>query len=284
MQEKDIKHIIQSTFLRIDKLLNRIEEDFDQEAIHDFRVDIKKLRAFLRLINYEPTFTGELKLPKQLKNIYVACGSIRDLQLQIDRINVLCKDTSPPNEYLDLLQKTLKSKIRKCKALFKHNQLQKGIDACTILLPSVLSKDCFSGFFREKATGCSTILKSAKITDQSMHSFRKNSKDIIYVYKTYDEYMETKVPVPIWNKTEFSHALKYAQALGLYNDQCIAISFLQAAWLKKVNPNEKKLLKAIRKNWLLENEQIRNNLPEKLTILCKIDGLDSPTKNNSKNG
>ena len=283
MQEKDTIHIIQSVFLRIEKLINRIEENFDQEAIHDFRVDIKKLRAFLRLINHEPSFTGNLKIPKQLKKIYTACGSIRDLQLQIGRMKVLCVDTDPPNEYLELLEKNLRSETQKCKALFKYLQLQKGINTCTTLLPTVLSKDCFTNFFKEKVTGCLTILTRVAITDTSMHSMRKNIKDIIYIYKIYDEYIKTKVPAPVWNKTEFSKALQEAQTLGLYNDQCIAIGFLQAGWLKKVNLKERKLLQTIRKNWLLENEQIRNNLPQKLTILYKKYGLDAPAENNDKN-
>lgn len=283
MQKKDTIHIIQSIFLRIEKLINRMEENFEQEAIHDFRVDSKKLRAFLRLINHEPSFTGNLKIPKQLKKIYTACGSIRDLQLQIGRIKVLFENTDPPNAYLELLEKALISETRKCKTLFKQLPLRKSIVPSTTHLPSILSKDCFTNFFREKVADCLSILTSAAITDSSMHSMRKNIKDIIYIYKIYDDYTKTKVPASVWNKIEFSKALKDAQTLGLYNDQCIAISFLQAGWLKSVNLKERKRLQTIRKNWLLENEQIRNNISQKLTILCKHYGLDADIKNNFKN-
>ena len=269
MTEKDCKHIIHSLFSEIDKLLTHVEKDFDQEAIHNFRVDIKKLRAFLRLINHEPSFSGNLKIPKQLKIIYTACGSIRDLQLQISRIKILCNDTGLPNEYLDLLQKAMISKKRKCQALFKQFQFQKSIDVYTTLLPLVVSKACFTNFFKEKITGCLTILTSAAITDSSMHSMRKNIKDIIYIYKIYDEYIEKEIPDPVWNKTEFAKALKQAQTLGLYNDQCIAISFLQDGWLKKVNLKEKIRLEIILKNWRMENVQVRNTLTNKLKILCK---------------
>ena len=51
MKEKEIVEIIEDRFKKIDTLAHIILNDFDEEAIHDLRVEVKKLRAFLRLLD-----------------------------------------------------------------------------------------------------------------------------------------------------------------------------------------------------------------------------------------
>ncbi|HEY2727342.1 MAG TPA: CHAD domain-containing protein, partial [Parafilimonas sp.] len=51
MKEKEIIEIIQDRFKIIDKLYRKIIDEFDADDIHDFRVAVKKLRAFLRFLD-----------------------------------------------------------------------------------------------------------------------------------------------------------------------------------------------------------------------------------------
>ena len=53
MEHKEIEQIIKKYFKKLHHLLGQIEKDFDPEAIHHFRVQVKKLRALLRLLATE---------------------------------------------------------------------------------------------------------------------------------------------------------------------------------------------------------------------------------------
>ena len=86
MNQEQIKHIINNHYRKLKKHIKKVSEDFDVEAIHQFRVEYKKLWAFLRMISQQQETAGEINVSKKLKKGYNISGSIRDLQLQQQRI------------------------------------------------------------------------------------------------------------------------------------------------------------------------------------------------------
>ena len=86
MNQEQIKHITNNHYRKLKKHIKKVSEDFNLEAIHQFRVEYKKLRAFLRMILQDHVTAGEIKISKKLKKGYNISGSIRDLQLQQQRI------------------------------------------------------------------------------------------------------------------------------------------------------------------------------------------------------
>ena len=86
MNQEQIKHITNNHYRKLKKQTKTVAEEFDMEAIHQFRVEYKKLRAFLRIISLQHETAGEIKFPKKLKRGYNIIGSVRDLQLQQQRI------------------------------------------------------------------------------------------------------------------------------------------------------------------------------------------------------
>jgi CHAD domain-containing protein len=66
--------------LNLDKAIH----DYDAEAIHEYRVSVKRIRAIVRSLNRvydEPIFTGKMIQP--LREMFKAGGTIRDDQVQI---------------------------------------------------------------------------------------------------------------------------------------------------------------------------------------------------------
>lgn len=51
MKEKEIAEVVEGRFKTIKKLSHKIIKEFNADDIHDFRVEVKKLRAFLQLRN-----------------------------------------------------------------------------------------------------------------------------------------------------------------------------------------------------------------------------------------
>jgi len=97
------KEVIRLRFDKLEKSLMRTVVSFDSEDIHVFRVEIKKLRAFLRLCG--KSRAGKPKLPKALHVFYRVTGGIRNLQMQQQRVRETWKNKveSMPRTYLSLL-------------------------------------------------------------------------------------------------------------------------------------------------------------------------------------
>ena len=68
-----------------------MKKDDSAEAIHLFRIEIKKLRAFLRLLSLKLKKEDELKLPFKIKKMYKYAGKIRDRQLHRKRMKAAIK-------------------------------------------------------------------------------------------------------------------------------------------------------------------------------------------------
>ena len=69
-------YIIHYYFKRLKK--DPITIGFDEKTIHLFRVDVKKLRAFLRMIRHGTEEHEHLKFPRKFKKMYSLTGKIRD--------------------------------------------------------------------------------------------------------------------------------------------------------------------------------------------------------------
>ena len=77
MNQEQIKHITNNHYRKLKKHIKKVSEYFNVEAIHQFRVEYKKLRAFLRMISQQHETAGEIKISKKLKKGYNISGSIR---------------------------------------------------------------------------------------------------------------------------------------------------------------------------------------------------------------
>jgi CHAD domain-containing protein len=67
--------------------LEKAMYDYDPEAIHEYRVAVKRIRAIIRALDRvyeEPLFPGNLIQP--LRDMFKAGGTIRDDQVQIDLV------------------------------------------------------------------------------------------------------------------------------------------------------------------------------------------------------
>jgi CHAD domain-containing protein len=91
-EEHSIRRVIQEyLFSNLDLFrdnLEKAERVFDPEAIHDFRVAVKRIRAIVRAVNRSENsevFPEEMILP--LRMIFKAGGTIRDDQVQLELID-----------------------------------------------------------------------------------------------------------------------------------------------------------------------------------------------------
>lgn len=266
MEQKEFENILKKIFLQLNALQSRIKKDLDKEAIHDFRVTVKKLRAFLRLLNLELDKKRTIKLPQKLKDIYLTAGKTRDLQLQLNRLDDLIKVQNTPTEYIRILNIEIERQTRMLQNKIDESALQNIADKIIKNLPDVLEPATVKIFFEKKMANIKMLLSAESFLDDELHSIRKNIKDIIYILKITKEEEGFNLPDLNKNKGELKKMESLAHELGKFNDGCTALSFFQPVWLNKVSSEEKKALKILLKQWKQDIALTKSNL---LTILAQ---------------
>lgn len=115
MKTKEIKKIISGRFKELNRSCDKVKKAFAAKDIHKFRTDVKKLRAFIRLITFSPDKTVKKILPESLRKLYGITGKIRDSQLQLERIKNTHQNNDELNEYADLLNSVIRNNRKKLK-------------------------------------------------------------------------------------------------------------------------------------------------------------------------
>jgi len=100
-----------------EKNLNKIKESFDDEAIHDFRVAIRRLLSFIRFIENFCSIENNINLRKLLKSNIKQFNKLRDTQVQIQYLINFIKKFPETIEFLVFLKKKEKKQIQKLKKI-----------------------------------------------------------------------------------------------------------------------------------------------------------------------
>jgi CHAD domain-containing protein len=97
IQEESFKYVIRNYFSRYLEHfrinLEKAMEKYDPEAIHEYRVSVKRIRAIIRALDRiydDPLFPGKMILP--LRFMFKAGGTIRDDQVQIGLVENIEKE------------------------------------------------------------------------------------------------------------------------------------------------------------------------------------------------
>jgi CHAD domain-containing protein len=255
------------------KLCDRIPGHFEEEDIHDWRVNYKKLRAFLRMVTtgvdgHLPVMTPEFK------KIYAAAGQVRELQLFLATLK--CSATLDLNAlpvYHHQLEKQLfaaKEEFIKRTDVFSF---EKETDRWMLMLPEYLDKKIILRFVQRKITAIRLLLLVTG-EDEHLHSIRKNLKDIIYNIRTFSGVWGISFPVIAW-KSEKQLA-EIAEELGAYNDRCNALVHFEENILVALPETEKLVLQKHRDSLLLGKNIFKEQLLAQLKepVLWKEARID----------
>ena len=231
MKHKEIAHDIRHQFNVITKLVKKSTQEFDEDIIHDFRVEVKKLRAFLRLIS-----TGKdspIKMHKPLKQFYRHAGTIRSIQLYLYYIKTTLPYVSHHiDPYLQLLQTEMDEWEKEAKALTPdHADLEKEESDILDSLPDKLSNEAIKTFVTQKATTINAILALETPAAEDLHALRKEVKDIQYTWPYIKDEAPDILPSHL-NSHDNIHAV--TEMLGLYHDKYSALEFLQSIYSRAV--------------------------------------------------
>ncbi len=260
MEREKMEQLIKKYLKKLKQLLPAIENDFDQEAIHQFRVQVKRLRALIRLVAATLDDADELKLPEKLRKLYLAAGSLRDLQLHTVNVSNAFKQRSLPVGYIQLLEDETTHCKRKLQLKLEQDSLTKAESGIIDNLPVAISGEQIREFVRQKTAIINIFLSTKQQTDDDMHTLRKNVKDLLYVVKMFKEDEKQSAEVLFFPDSEISKAENIADDLGQFVDKYIGVDFLKPSWLNEVNAVERNQLRALRLQWQAEMITIKERM------------------------
>ncbi len=261
MDRASQEQVIEKYSSHLMKLTERIPGYFKEKDIHDWRVEYKKLRAFLRMITasvngHMPIITAELK------KIYRVTGTIRELSLFIAQLNTL-PDVN--REILPVYYTILEKKLFAAKEEFiKRTDIfhfDKEIDRWKVMPPEYLETEQVKYFVQRNITAIRLILMVPE-ADENLHTLRKHLKDINYNSKTFTSVWGIPFPVTAWKNEKL--LIEMTEELGEFNDRCIALLYVEDLYTDSIPLNEKKIVKELQYNFLSAKSTHQKNIIDSL--------------------
>ena len=262
MKRKALEDVIIRHISSMEKHCHRLPGSFDPEDIHDLRVDYKKTRAFLRLLQLDKK-TGDMHIPDKLKAVYQNGGKVRDLQLFLAQLQAMEVVPGLPvcvahwNRQLFTCKEQV---VRSIEAV----HFKKLLGDITKELPPQLHDDTLKKFIQRKIAAIHIVLLAAD-NEKNLHTIRKHLKDLIYVSRIYEN--EWDIPFPISGWKSEKELSDMAATLGDFNDRCLELSLLQSGYSNDCGDDEKDKLQELQKNWQQQKETQQRQLLQQVQAL-----------------
>jgi CHAD domain-containing protein len=264
MKSSRIKHIALLLYKKLQQLLDSITLSFDAAAIHEFRITYKKLRAFLRMLSLQNNNKKTITIPAKLKKLYSLLGSIRDLQLQQQRIVASRKNIKTFTPCIHLLQQQMDILKPQLLDLASKKPVAKSKNNIAKKLPEKFSRQSFKKFVRQKYQAINTIVAAGNFSDANIHTIRKHLKDLLYNLKADEAFKKWWPAIPVWKEKDAAFFTGLMEELGIFQDKCTAINLLLPCWINQLSVQEQLPLKFLQQIWTTEKLLIKKSLLAKL--------------------
>lgn len=267
MDSQEIKQVIAKYFKSIKKYFDKLENGFERDELYLLWHEMKRLRAFLRLINLELSEEIELKLPIEMKTIYGYIGIIREFQWLLHQMNSIEKQEQKKHPvYVKHLNDEIETWKAKLQAAVSKNPLTDAEAKILTRIPHSIHQNTIEKFVRQKINTINSILSEdhTHAPDEKLHAIRKNLRDIFYNIHIFKHDLGKAFPIKLWNETELLTIENLTHDLELFNDLCTAIDFLEPIHLVEINTPEKTSLALIKKRWLITKKLNKQNILSQL--------------------
>jgi hypothetical protein len=265
MHRKELIHIVDKRFIALFANWDGMHE-LNKDAIHDWRVDYKKLRAVVRLMGEQ---SKKPEIPLSLKDVYTIAGEIRERQMQTERMaEWFGSEQFFPPAYTELLRKEIAGYADQLHPLTENDAILR-ISQYKInsTLPSRISKKDIRAFIQQQLYEVRNILWLSYKKDDYLHSCRKHLKDALYIIDAIG-IGHIKADQIIGLPSE-EHLQAAAQELGNFNDQCVTMVFLSSSYLNRLPGEEKIILASLKTKMQKEKTKAKNKVISSLEILLK---------------
>jgi CHAD domain-containing protein len=171
---KTVENYFKKRKKTISGLLTRPASKFTPAAFHLLRVEIKKLKAILDLLEYCSVEIEQKKLFKPFKKLFQKAGVVRELQLEASLLKKMTADNSI-EEYITKLNKRQNKSTRSfflnCNEALPR-KIDQRFESIIPLLP-IIGKKCAQGQLEKLRLRISKIIQKDNLRIGDLHNLRK---------------------------------------------------------------------------------------------------------------
>lgn len=259
MKQIKLHSIIQSYFEQLGSQTHKLILPDESEAIHDFRVIYKKLRAVVRLTSTEKK---QISIPKKIKSIYRLLGKIRELELiqqKINECNFIKQATK--HKCIELLRQRMDSLYINLSKIPTEIILDNTFNKIVKSTDKKSSLKTINKFIELKWNHIKSTVITKKLSDTSIHSVRKELKDIFYIIRLLENeigksWIKKRVP-----KKQLDQYNEILFELGNFQDSCNALQLLG-----RLNKTQHEAFQKLKEKWLKEKIILKQSILRKLQI------------------
>ncbi|HET9056247.1 MAG TPA: CHAD domain-containing protein [Chitinophagaceae bacterium] len=263
---KSLHKIASDHIKKFSKYLNLLETSPEEDVIHTFRREYKKIRALVRLSS---TTNNKIKIASLLKEIYAVAGTVREYQLQ-QYIVKEAEENMKLTEYGNSLQKKISYSLNILRKKAATPHAKRSLHVLRKKFPEKINSPQAYQFIRIKIFHLLQLMEIKNKKDENIHGIRKTIKDLSNTFNTIRSLNLASVPILTHNQEEQFHNLSYQ--MGLFQDLCCVLSLLKPADLRRLPAAEADLLNRIKM------KKIKIKKEEKRKILIELKKLQSILK------
>src|SRR6185295_17931157 len=166
LHREELLSVTEERFQKMTARLKAVAETFQEEDIHDFRIEIKKLKALLRLFREKAKHPSDLKFPKFLDKIYTLLGSMREMQLQQNKLGkAVNNQNSLLSSTFSVLEEEINAVKEKIIQLLKNQKsLEKAKDKFLKFIPEKLTRKTVDRYFANTMKKLKRILSMKRLS------------------------------------------------------------------------------------------------------------------------
>jgi CHAD domain-containing protein len=287
MRQKRIADVIRRHYKNLTSISHVLSGKFAGEDVHAFRVEVKELRAMLKLAGScrrgrgKPGRPGTVKLimlPDRLHSFYGMTGIIRNLQLQRRSLSDFANKGPQelPASCGAVLDGRIATAISLAQLCLDQKQPFEKVDQLLEVLPERITAAAGRKFVRREMKSFLSLpddhLSAANVNrafaraadEERLHLFRKSLKDLLYAWPYLSKGAREEIrPMGFSSKK----AVKLlAELLGDFRDTCLRLQLLQDNdFLFGSGPQSRDFLQAAGRSWIAEKELLLKKI-----IGCRI--------------
>ncbi len=222
MKPGKIKGILEEKARKIARLCREVNDGFTEQAIHGFRVEVKSLRAFTRLLS-EATGSQPLKMPCKIKKLYQIAGNIREAQLEMKAI---VAHKMPMPAYLAMLNQTIAREQNNWNKMYSKKPFRKLHERAGNYAGNELQMAGLIDFLTCEIKSLNKRAKNIIVTDARFHRLRSQLKGLYYAAAMVAlKWGKGKKHLEHWPNNEIGAV---AAEMGAYNDRRLMLGRLAA--------------------------------------------------------
>ena len=238
--------------------------DLSEEPIHNFRLEVKKLRALLRFAASVSNSSIKGKVPRELKIFYGMTGIVRNLELQRKALENVAVQAhfGLPASCIALLDDRIHTATGMMLLYLKAPRPfgRKRREWSVSLSPAVIN-EAGQKFLQQKEKTFLSPAAADLRDDQHLHAIRKELKDLLYVWPFLPEKILKQAQsdgLPSQEELSFR-----ARLLGDFHDVCIILSLLKDRnFLLSACPQSAKFLEAASGIWLHDKDVLLEKIKQ----------------------